>query len=69
MPNKNPNAHEPAQPVQNARIYDYCGLTKREQIAAQIMAGFAASNNDCSVKSNAESAVEWADALIDALEK
>lgn len=44
---------------------------RRERIATAVMAGLAADpgTNDQSVRVNAEIAVEWADALITALDK
>lgn len=44
------------------------GMTKREYFAVQIMAGFAAHDGEPSWDDEAaEIAVDWADALIDAL--
>lgn len=55
------------------------GMTKREDFAKSIMAGFAAAPEENTifggptlekaVKNTAEMAVYWADALIDALNK
>lgn len=45
------------------------GLTKRELIAAMVMQGFASDPTAIGVGSLAESAVDWADALLAALER
>lgn len=45
------------------------GLTKRELFAAMVMQGFASDPTAIGVGSLAESAVDWADALLAALEK
>jgi hypothetical protein len=54
-----------------AKAKDNHGLTKREYMATHIMAGFGATQEDIaheSVARAAEYAVEWADALLLALE-
>lgn len=56
----------------SAHVKDYCaGMTYREAAALHIMAGFAASGlplNEGGVMGAAQASVEWADALIAALE-
>ncbi len=45
------------------------GLTKRELFAAMVMQGFASYPDATGLEMLAESAVDWADALLAALEK
>ncbi|QDY48762.1 hypothetical protein [Stenotrophomonas maltophilia] len=45
------------------------GLTKRELFAAMAMQGFASDPDATGLEMLAESAVDWADALLAALEK
>lgn len=67
------NANKPANSAvlighNNTRVY-YGGLTKREHIATEIMAGFASDPTMDGPKTCAEIAVEWAEALLAELEK
>ncbi|WP_423176274.1 MULTISPECIES: hypothetical protein [unclassified Stenotrophomonas maltophilia group] len=53
----------------NYSINGGIGLTKRELFAAMVMQGFASDPDATGLDMLAESAVDWADALLAALEK
>ena len=62
--------NEPAHPVASAGTWQFSGLTKRELFAAMVMQGFAAWRGPGLPAGNeADSAVEWADALLAKLAK
>jgi hypothetical protein len=65
------NGYRWAMPVPNdASVNNDCGLTKREYFAAMVLQGFAADPNTAEdeISSVAGAAVDWADALLAALE-
>lgn len=61
--------NKPAYPSEG-RMNAPSGLTKRELIAAMVLQGFAADSSAGGTKAElAIQAVEWADSLMDALER